>query len=100
MRRVFYAVPLVGPVWRWAGLFNFSRLMALLLGQQVPLPSALRLTAAGLRESDLAAACREAAEEVEAGRSLSECLAEFWQFPPSLRPLVACMPSCHPSCSS
>ena len=89
LRRVFYAVPLVGPVWRWAGLFNFSRLMALLLGQQVPLPSALRLTATGLRESDLAAACREAAEEVEAGRSLSESLAEFWQFPPSLRPLVA-----------
>jgi len=89
LRRMFYAVPLVGPVWRWAGLFNLSRLMALLLGQQVPLPSALRLTATGLREADLAAACREAAEEVEAGRSLSECLAEFWQFPPSLRPLVA-----------
>ncbi|HUT93393.1 MAG TPA: type II secretion system F family protein [Thermoguttaceae bacterium] len=89
LRRVLYAVPLVGPVWRWAGLFNFSRLMALLVGQQVPLPTALRLTATGLRESDLAAACREAAEEVEAGRSLSECCAEFWQFPPSLRPLVA-----------
>ena len=88
-RRALYAVPLVGPMWRWAGLFNFSRLMAMLLGQQVPLPNALRLAAAGLRERDLSAACREAAEELEAGRLLSECLGEFWQFPPSLRPLVA-----------
>jgi type II secretory pathway component PulF len=88
-RRLLYAVPLLGPIWRWAGLFNLSRLMALLLSQHVPLPNALRLTAAGLREADLSTACREAAEEVEAGRSLSECLGEFWQFPPSLRPLVA-----------
>jgi len=87
-RRVLYAVPLLGPTWRWAGLSNFSRLMALLLGQQVPLPTALRLTAAGLREADLAAACRGAADEVEGGRPLSECLAYFWQFPPTLRPLV------------
>ncbi|MFH1264391.1 MAG: type II secretion system F family protein [Planctomycetota bacterium] len=88
-RRVLYAVPLLGPMWRWAGLFNFARLMTLLLGQQIPLPKALRLTAAGLREADLSAACLGAAERVEAGRSLSEVLADFWQFPPSLRPLVA-----------
>ncbi len=88
-RRVLYAVPLLGPMWRWAGLFNLSRMMALLVSQQVPLPNALRLAAAGLRERDLQAACREAAEELEAGRLLSECLGEFWQFPPSLRPLVA-----------
>lgn len=87
-RRVLYWVPLVGPMWRWVGLSNFSRLMALLLSQQLPLPRALRLTAAGLREADLSAACREAADEVEGGRSFSECLADFWQFPPSLRPLV------------
>ncbi|MFH1921624.1 MAG: type II secretion system F family protein [Planctomycetota bacterium] len=88
-RRVLYAVPLIGPMWRWAGLANFARLMTLLLGHQVPLPKALRLTAAGLREADLSAACLRAADEVEAGRSLSEVLADFWQFPPTLRPLVA-----------
>lgn len=87
-RRVLYAVPLIGPTWRYAALSNFSRLMAMLLAQQIPLPRALRLTAAGLREADLSAACRGAAEEVEAGRSLSECMADFWQFPPTLRPLV------------
>jgi len=87
--RVLYAVPLIGPMWRWAGLANFARLMTLLLGHQVPLPKALRLTAAGLREADLSAACLRAADEVEAGRSLSDVLADFWQFPPTLRPLVA-----------
>ena len=87
-RRVLYAVPFIGPVWRWAGLCNLSRLMALLLGQQVPLPEALRLTAAGLREADLSEACRGAADRVERGYSLSDCVRDFWQFPPSLGPLV------------
>ena len=87
-RRVLYAVPLIGPTWRFAALSNFSRLMAMLLAQEIPLPRALRLTAAGLREADLSAACRGAADEVEGGRALSECLADFWQFPPTLRPLV------------
>lgn len=88
VQRTLYWVPVLGPMWRWVGLSNFCRMMALLTGQQLPLPRALRLTAAGLRETDLAAACREAADEIEGGRSLSECLADFWQFPPSLRPLV------------
>jgi general secretion pathway protein F len=87
-RRLLYAVPFIGPVWRWAGLMNLSRLMAVLLGQQVPLPEAFRLTAAGLREGDLALACRGAARQVEAGYSLTESVSQFWQFPPSFRPLV------------
>jgi type II secretory pathway component PulF len=87
-RRVLYAVPILGAVWRWAGLCNLSRLMALLLSQQIPLPEALRLTAAGLREPDLSEACRESAARVERGGSLSECVRDFWQFPPSLGPLV------------
>jgi type II secretory pathway component PulF len=88
LRRLLYAVPLIGPIWRWAGLCNLSRLMALLLDQQVPLPDALRLTAAGLREADLSDACRRAADRVESGYALSDCVRDFRQFPPSLRPLV------------
>ena len=37
-----YAIPLVGPILRWSRLCEFSRLMAVLLEQQVPLPEALR----------------------------------------------------------
>jgi type IV pilus assembly protein PilC len=88
-RKVLYTVPLVGPVARWTGLLNFSRLMALLLGQRIPLPKALRMAGAGLREADLSAACRGAARQVEGGHPLTESLSQFWQFPPSLRPLVS-----------
>ena len=88
-RRFLYTVPVIGPLWRASGLVEFSRLMELLLGQRVPLPEALRLTAFGLRAPELAAACRAAAREVEAGRPLSECIAGRWPFPATLRPMVA-----------
>jgi len=88
-RRLLYAVPVIGPLWRAGGLVEFSRLMELLVGQQVPLPEALRLTAAALRAPELAAACRTAAREVEAGRDLSDCIAGRWPFPATLWPVVA-----------
>jgi type II secretory pathway component PulF len=87
-RRLLYWVPWIGPVSRWAGLFRFCRLASMLLEQQVPLPEAFRLAAAGLREADLSAACREAARTAEAGASLSESLAGRWQFPAGLRHLA------------
>jgi len=86
--RMMYLVPLVGPLWRFSRLAEFSRLMGLLLDERVPLGEALRLTAAALREADLAAACRRVAEEVEQGRPLAESLASRRQFPPTLIPLV------------
>ena len=85
---VLYAVPLVGPVWRWTRAAQFARLMELMLDQQVPLPEALRLTAEGLDDLQLAAACRKAAGEVEAGRSLAEALGGLRAFPAALAPLV------------
>ncbi len=86
--RLLYRVPLMGPLWRLGRLVQFSRLMGVLLEQEVPLPEALRLTAAGLRDADLAEGCRWAAAEVESGRPLAECLAWGRQFPPSMIPLV------------
>lgn len=85
---LLHAIPLIGPLWRWSRLAQFSRLMAVLLAQEVPLPDALRLTASGLRDGDLARGCRRAAAEVEAGRSITESLASQRQFPPSMIPLV------------
>ena len=43
-----YRLPMVGPLLRWSHLAQFSRLMGLLLEQEVPIPSALRLAAAGV----------------------------------------------------
>jgi type II secretory pathway component PulF len=81
-------IPLLGPLLRWSHLAQFSRLMCLLLEQQVPLPDALRLTATGLRDASLARGCVRAADEVQNGGSLGESLAARRQFPASLIPLV------------
>lgn len=85
---VLYGVPLVGPLWRFGRLVQLSRLMAVLLEQEVPLPEALRLSAAGVRDAYLAEGCRRVADGVEAGRPLAECLASQRRFPPSMIPLV------------
>jgi type II secretory pathway component PulF len=85
---VLNRVPMVGPLLRWRHLSQFSRLMGLLLEQQVSLPDALRLTAAGLRDARLAQGCCGAANDVESGRSLGESLAARRQFPASLIPMI------------
>jgi type II secretory pathway component PulF len=84
-----YRVPVFGTLWRWNGLVEFARLMALLLDQQIALPDALRLTAGGIASVELKRACRRAAERVEAGRSPAESLGGEWAVPPSLLPLLA-----------
>jgi type II secretory pathway component PulF len=87
-QRIAYWIPLVGPCWRFRGLAEFSRMMALLLDLQVPLPQALRAMAGGSREADVRAACRHLADCVEAGVPFSEALARFNEFPVTFRPLV------------
>ena len=85
---LLYRIPMLGPVLRCGHLAQFGRLMNLLLGQHVPLPDALQLTAEGLRDGNLAAACRDVADEVGRGRPLCDSLAERRQFPASMIPLV------------
>lgn len=83
-----YRLPMVGPLLRWSHLAQFARLMGLLLEQEASLPDALRLTAAGLRDANLAWECCRAAEDVENGCPLDECLAARRQFPASLIPMI------------
>ena len=58
LQRACYHLPIIGPLWRWQSLVDFSRLMHLFLARQVPMAEALRFTADGLRWSDLAAVSR------------------------------------------
>ena len=83
-----FRVPFLGPVWRWQGLVEFSRLMGMLLAQDVPLPEALRLTGDGMRAADLKAACLESAVRIEAGTPFADCVKRQRAFPPSLEPFV------------
>jgi type II secretory pathway component PulF len=82
------SVPVIGPLWRWGRLAEYSQLIGLLLDQEVPLPQALRLTAEGLGDPYLAQGCQRLARLVESGRSLGESLPQVRQFPASLRPVV------------
>jgi general secretion pathway protein F len=85
---LLYKIPMIGPVLRWSHLAQFGRLMGLLLGQQVPLPDALELASDGMRDGNLAAACRNVADEVGHGRVLYESLADRRQFPASMIPVI------------
>jgi general secretion pathway protein F len=81
-------LPLIGPAWRSRSLVGFCNLLAGLLEQSIPLPAALRLTADGVRDGELKAACNNAAIEAAGGRSLSQCLGRVQTFPHTLVPIV------------
>jgi type II secretory pathway component PulF len=83
-----YRIPALGPLLRWSHVAQFARLMSLLTGQRVPLPDALRLASAGLRDANLALGCRRVAEDVDNGLPLVESMAAKRQFPASMIPLV------------
>jgi general secretion pathway protein F len=85
---LIYRLPFVGPLVRWSHLAQFARLLGLMLEQEVALPDALRVAAAGLRNARLGRVCRHVADEVETGRPLDECLAKRRQFPASLIPII------------
>ncbi len=88
LRRLQKAVPFVGPLRRWGGFVRFTRLMAILLEGQVPLPEALRITASAVGDPDLSAGCKRIAAHVEGGGSLLEGLAMARVFPPTIIPLI------------
>ncbi len=89
VQRACYRLPIIGPLWRWQSLVDFSRLMYLLLDRQVPMVEALRLTADGLRWSDLAAVSRACAADIERGEGLSQSMARYREFPASIHPVIA-----------
>lgn len=85
---MLYRLPILGPLLRWSHLAQFARLMGVLLRQEVSLPDALRVTAAGLRDANLARGCCGVADDTERGRPLDESLAAWRQFPASLIPMI------------
>lgn len=88
LRRLQKAVPILGPLRRWGGLVRFTRLMCILLEGRVPLPEALRITAAAVADPDLAVGCKRVAAHVEGGGALVEGLVLARVFPPTMVPLI------------
>ncbi|MBN1590153.1 MAG: type II secretion system F family protein [Pirellulales bacterium] len=83
-----YYLPMIGSLLRWSQLAQFSRLMGLLLEQDVALSDALRITAAGLRDASLARGCRLAAKETERGYPLAQSLTVQRRFPTSMTAMI------------
>jgi type II secretory pathway component PulF len=88
IRSILHAVPLVGPISRWSSLVQFSRLMALLVESDLPLPAAFVLAGRGTQDADLLNACQDAARRVERGEALGAALAGLTAFPKSIRPIA------------
>jgi general secretion pathway protein F len=88
LRTVLLAVPVLGPVIRWAGLARFSRLLALLIDSELPLPQALELAGRGCQDASLEYASRKAGTDLRKGASLGDVLLARRQFPQSLGSMV------------
>jgi type II secretory pathway component PulF len=81
-------LPIVGLPWHWTGVAEMLRLLSLLVEQQIALPEALRLTAAGVSDAYIASQCRVLAGRVERGTSLTLALIQLRSVPLSIVPLV------------
>jgi type II secretory pathway component PulF len=86
--RLYKAVPLLGPLWRWAGWAEWSGLLSVLVRRQVPLAEALRLAADGMSDADMGQLSLQLAEGVGRGQSLSQLAAVTRRLPSSLVPLL------------
>ena len=85
---LFNRIPVLGPLWQWSAIADFSRLLALLLEVELPLPQALSLAAAGMRNAEYAASCRWLSARVAAGEPLSSALQGHDSFPESMVPII------------
>jgi type II secretory pathway component PulF len=81
-------LPIIGPLWSWSGAAGFSRLLAVLVDNEIPLPEALNLAGQGVREQNIHEACITFSQGVESGSRLSELLADSPDLPRSLVPFV------------
>ena len=88
LQRFLATVPFAGSLWHWSGTAAGTRLLAILLDHGVPLPEALRLAGAGVRNGNVRETLIELAAGVEGGARLSELLASRSHLPSSLVPLV------------
>jgi general secretion pathway protein F len=81
-------LPLFGVLWHWSGVAEWTRLVGVLVAHDIPLPEALGLAAAGVRDANLGQVSGLLARGVKQGRALSELLETTGRTPALLAPLV------------
>ena len=87
-QRFAASIPILGPMWHWSGAAAFTRLLAMLLEQEVPLSEAIVLAGEGAYDPDIRAAALLVAREVEGGSSFSAALDGNASFPATMVPFV------------
>jgi type II secretory pathway component PulF len=87
-RRLAYRLPLVGRIWKYSLLSQFSRMAGLLVKYSVPLPDALHLAAASTGDPDLRRSIALVAQDLIAGKDLGARLAADARLPAGLAQLV------------
>jgi type II secretory pathway component PulF len=87
-QRLFEMMPVVGPLWSWAGASSFMHLLATLLEQDIPLPEALRYAADGMKKADLREAGVWLALGIERGQLLSDLVESSSCLPMSSVPVL------------
>jgi type II secretory pathway component PulF len=81
-------LPVIGPLWHWSGVVEWSSLLRVLTEHQVPLLESLRLAAEGISNAHVGQMSLELAGGIARGRSLSQMLAAGHEWPAFLVPLV------------
>lgn len=79
--RLFNLLPLLGPLWRWTALAEFSHYLALLVECEIPLPMAVPLAAEGTRDAELRRASKVVGQEIAEGMSLGRSVSWWHVFP-------------------
>jgi type II secretory pathway component PulF len=87
-RRSLTTIPLLGMLWYWIGVMEWSRLLAVLLRRQLPLPEALELAADGVQDANMRDISQRLAMGVQRGTPLSELIDATYRLPATLVPLV------------
>ena len=86
--RIVVGVPIFGPLAYWMGLAEWCSLLSVLVKNEIALPEALRLSAAGIENAHVGRIAKELAERTAEGQSLSELLATSRPLPVSMVPLI------------
>jgi general secretion pathway protein F len=87
-RWFLWNMPILGGLLQWSAVAEFTKLLRIMLEQRIALPDALRLTADGVRDANVAAVAQFAACEAEAGKTLTAVLIQTARLPATLIPVV------------
>lgn len=87
-QRFLYRLPLIGCLWQWLAVLEWSRMLRQYVACQVPLPQAIQFASAGSPDANIRQIGSELARGIENGSSLSQATARQPWWPSMLPPLL------------